>query len=90
MATNGRIGELLGEDLIQITNVTTDLNCVNCASIQKQLHIVLLELKSAETIISLLREDATYKSSEEPVEIQYSNARVNSEYEISNYDQISD
>jgi len=91
MATNGRIGELLGEDLMQITNVTMDLNCVNCASIQKQLHIALLELKSAETIISLLREDAKYKSSEEPGELQYINAqRVNSECEINNYDQISD
>jgi len=45
MATNGRLGELLGEDLMQITNVKTDLKCVNCAAIQKQLHIALLELK---------------------------------------------
>jgi len=42
MATKGSHGELLGEDLMQITNVETDMNCVNCASIQKQLNLPVL------------------------------------------------
>jgi len=91
MATNSRLGELLRDDLMQITNVKTDWNCVNCASIQKQLHIALLELKSAKTIISILREDAKYKAMEASVELQYTNTqRMNSECETSNYDQKSD
>jgi hypothetical protein len=91
MATNARHGEQLGKDLMQITNVKTDLNCVNCASIQKQLHHVLSELKSAETIISLLREDVKHRSSETTVEFQYPNSqRVNSECESRNDYQMSE
>ena len=90
MATKGSDGELLGEDLMQITNVETDMNCVNCVSIQKQLHIALMELKSAEAIISLLREDVKCISSETSVELQYTNAQpANSEHETNNCDQTS-
>ena len=82
VVTKGSHGELLGKDLMQITNVETDMNCVNCASIQKQLHIALMELKSAEAIISLLREDVKCISSETSMELQYTNAQpVNSERE---------
>jgi len=57
MAANVRDVGILSEDLTQFTNVETGLNCANCASMEKQLHSALLELKSAQAIISLLRED---------------------------------
>jgi hypothetical protein len=45
------------EEQIRCSNVETSVNCVNCALVEKQLHSTLLELKSAEAIISLLHED---------------------------------
>jgi len=57
MAATGKYMELFSVDISQLTKGESDLKCVNCAAMQKQLHSVLLELKSAETIISLLRED---------------------------------
>ena len=57
MAATGRHTELLSEDQFQLTNGELGRKCANCALMQERLHSVLLELKSAETIISLLRED---------------------------------
>jgi len=49
--------ELYSVELSQLNTGELGLKCENCALMQKQLHTVLLELKSAETIISLLREE---------------------------------
>ena len=57
MAAIGRHTELHSEDQLQLTNGELDKKCANCALMQERLHSVLLELKSAETIISLLHED---------------------------------
>jgi hypothetical protein len=50
-------GNESSEEHIQCSNVEASGNCVNCALMEKQLHSTLLELKSAEAIISLLGED---------------------------------
>ena len=90
MATHGRLGELFGENLMQNSNEDTNFNCVNCASIQKQLHHVLMELKTAETSISLLRDDIKHNSSEAPVDPRHLNTPgVNSECEEGKCDKIS-
>ena len=43
--------------LIQCSDVEKSVNCSNCALLEKQLNSALMELKPAEAIISLLRED---------------------------------
>jgi hypothetical protein len=50
-------------ELTQFTQVKTVLNCSNCMSIEKQLHSVMMELKSAQEIISLLNEDINSNTS---------------------------
>jgi len=44
-------------ELTQFTQVETVSNCINCVLMEKQLHAVMMELKSAQEIISLLNED---------------------------------
>jgi len=44
-------------ELTQFTQVETVSNCTNCVLMEKQLHAVMMELKSAQEIISLLNED---------------------------------
>ena len=89
--TNVRNVGIFTEDLTQFTNVEIGLNCANCASMGKQLHSALLELKSAEAIISLLREDVkntTLGSSADP---QYlAPSCETSECETSEYEQTSE
>ena len=41
----------------QCFSADSSVNCINCVSMKDQLHSALLELKTANTIISLLRED---------------------------------
>ena len=57
MAAKAKNAEIFSEDQTQDYNVKTSVNCANCALMEQQLHSALLELKSAEAIISLLRED---------------------------------
>ena len=45
------------EDLNFVPVTETLHNCVNCATIEQQLHLANLELKSAKAIISLLQDD---------------------------------
>ena len=47
----------VSEDLNLIPATETLHNCVNCATIEQQLHLANLELKSARAIISLLQND---------------------------------
>ena len=47
----------VSEDLNLVPVIETFHNCVNCATIEQQLHLANLELKSAKTIISLLQDD---------------------------------
>ena len=49
--------EVDSEVSVQIDVVKSGVECVNCAVLEKQLLNALLELKSAETIIAVLRED---------------------------------
>jgi hypothetical protein len=66
-------------------------NCINCVSLQKQLQQALIELKTAETFISLLREDINHNSSEAPVDLQHFNTLgVNCDCEEGNCDQNSE
>ena len=56
------------EEQTMYFSLETSDNCVNCALIKQQLHSTLQELKSAQTIISLLQEDiksASHASSTE-------------------------
>ena len=45
----------------QINELTMSVNCSDCVLVKEQLLAALQELKSAETIISLLREDMKRK-----------------------------
>jgi len=57
MATTVSEAEKSAGELMQFTQVETILNCTNCVLMEKQLHSVMMELKSAQEIISLLNED---------------------------------
>jgi hypothetical protein len=67
---SARHRETLAEDLLQLIDGEKGLNCANCALMQEQLHSMLLELKSAETIISLLREDVKNNALGSPADRQ--------------------
>jgi len=57
MAAAGIDGIFTSDNQLQCFSVETSVNCASCILMKEQLHSALLELQSAKTIISLLRED---------------------------------
>jgi hypothetical protein len=78
--------EVFFEDQIQRYNVEISVNCGNCALMEKQHHSALLVLKSAETIISLLREDIKNTSHALTADLQFPASTC----ETSGYEQTSE
>jgi hypothetical protein len=91
MAANVRSMGIFSEDLMQFTNAEMGLKCANCASLEEQLYSALLELKSAEAIISLLREDVKNATHGSSADLQHpAPSYETSECETSGYEQTSE
>jgi hypothetical protein len=84
--------EVASEVLKHINDVKADVDCVNCELMEKQLLNALSELKSAEKIIAILREDLKCNTMESTADHQtraLSSEPCGSECEVSDHNQIS-
>jgi hypothetical protein len=59
------------EVLTQYFNSQIVRNCANCVLKDQQLQLALMELKSAQTIISILQEDLKHRSASFTQQISY-------------------
>jgi Zn-finger protein len=83
--------ERSADELMQFTQGETVLNCTNCVLMEKQLHSVMMELKSAQEIISLLNEDIKNNTRGSVDDVQHRlSSRETSESEISRDNQTNE
>ena len=93
MAAVDRHVEVVSEVLKQTNDDKSGVDCVNCELMEKQLRNALLELRSAEKIISVLREDLKCNAMGSTAEQHFrapSSEPCGSDGEVSDQDQINE
>jgi hypothetical protein len=87
MMAAAAMGAIIASDnQSQCLSAESNVSCANCTLVKEQLHLALLELKSARTIISLLQDDINKVNTKEATNIPNSSLS----HELSGYEQARD
>ena len=86
MATAAMDTIIFSNNQPQCLSGESNVNCANCILVKEQLHFTVLELKSARTIISLLRDDINKAIATDATKI----SKPSLSCEMSVYEQVGD